>query len=62
MQKNHLGLTHIVSVAFSINQSSIRVIEKIGIKSVTHFYHPKLSKFPNLRQCYLYSIELGLEE
>jgi len=61
MQKNHLGLTHIVSVAFRINQSSIRV-EKIGVKKVTHFYHPKLSKFPDLRQCYLYSIELGLEE
>ena len=50
------GIKEILSMAPSVNRPSITVMQKIGMKRVKTFYHPKLQYHPDLQECCLYSI------
>ncbi len=52
-----LKLPEIVSVAPSINITSIKVMEKIGMQKASTFNHPLLKEYPNLESCVLYKIK-----
>jgi RimJ/RimL family protein N-acetyltransferase len=52
-----VNLSTIYSVAPLINQASIHVMEKIGMKKIGQFAHPKLIDFPELAQCVVYKCE-----
>ncbi len=51
---NNLGLKKITSIASSINTPSIHVMQKLGMKYVKEFDHPKLLEFKKLKTCVLY--------
>jgi RimJ/RimL family protein N-acetyltransferase len=49
-----LQLEEVISIAPSVNLPSIKVMEKIGMKHVRSFVHPKLANVPHLHSCELY--------
>ena len=51
-----LKLPQIIAVAVEQNLPSIRVMEKIGLKKVGKFKHPKLKEYPDLEACVAYGI------
>lgn len=51
---DHLELTEIYSVAPVVNTPSIRVMEKLGMRQLDTFDHPKLYDFPTLQRCVVY--------
>lgn len=52
-----LGINEVYSLASSKNLSSIRVMQKIGMKYQHDFEHPELLEYPRLQPCSLYKIE-----
>lgn len=52
----HLGLEKIVSFTSVLNKRSINVMEKIGLKYVKNFHHPKIESGRRLREHVLYAI------
>ena len=56
--KEELKLPKVYAVAPEINVNSIAVMEKIGMKKVREFEHPKLIDFPDIKDCVLYEINL----
>jgi RimJ/RimL family protein N-acetyltransferase len=54
-----LALEKIIAVAPVINIPSIKVMQKIGMKKVKEFKHPKLIDYTTLVNCVLYESELG---
>lgn len=53
---SNTDLDSIFSVAPSVNQPSINVMQKIGMQKVGEFAHPKLVDFPELENCVVYKI------
>lgn len=53
---NTLQLEKVISIAPVQNVPSIHIMEKIGMKRVKEFMHPKLIKTPHLNPCVLYQI------
>ena len=53
-ENHHLNKIH--ATAPVVNQPSIRVMEKIGMRKDLEFRHPKLTGYPLLETCALYSI------
>lgn len=51
---DELGLDSVVSVAPTVNVGSIRVMEKIGMRSEGTFKHSALGSYPFLETCALY--------
>jgi len=51
-----IGLHSIISTAPLINQPSIHVMERSGMKKLRHFKHPRLKSFPKLEECVCYEI------
>ncbi|MFC5044736.1 GNAT family N-acetyltransferase [Aquimarina hainanensis] len=51
---DYLQLDSIYAVAPVINKKSELIMTKIGMQKVTTFTHPKLSDYPNLKDCLLY--------
>lgn len=49
-----LNLTEVISVAPKINEPSIAVMRKIGLRKVYEFNHPLLKDTPRLLTCVLY--------
>lgn len=54
---NTLNLSQIVAVCTLNNQTSERVMQKIGMKKQSEFKHPKLKDAPAYEDCMWYSIE-----
>lgn len=53
----HLGIKNILSVAPQINTQSISIMQKIGMKELVKFEHPKLTNDARLVNCICYSSE-----
>ncbi len=51
---NSLELNQVRAIAPSTNLRSIRVMEKVGMKFLGNFEHPKLYEFPSLVNCVCY--------
>lgn len=56
--KDKFNLAEIFSVAPRINDNSIKVMHKIGMKFVQEFTYQKLIDYPKIKQCVLYKINL----
>ena len=56
--KTHLKQERVFSMAPKININSIKVMEKIGMRHVKDFEHPKLMQYPKLKKCVLFDLEL----
>lgn len=54
---NSLGIQEVFSVTPIPNKASIKVMEKIGMKKIAEFEHPKIEVGHPLRTCVLYKIE-----
>ena len=54
---NKLGLKNIIATAPIINIKSIRVMEKVGMKKLTEFKHPRLKSDKRLEDCVCYEIK-----
>ncbi len=52
-----VGLDQVCSVAPAINQPSIQVMKKIGLRFEYEFAHPLLLNFNRIRKCVLYSVD-----
>ena len=57
--QTQLGLDQIFAMAPKTNSASIQVMDKIGMRFIKEFEHPKLQSHPNLRACVLYRIDLS---
>lgn len=55
--KEKLNIPVIYSTAPLVNEKSIRIMQKIGMKSYTDFEHPKLPKESHLQLCVAYKID-----
>lgn len=53
---NKIKLNEILSVAPASNVASINVMKKIGMSYEYDFKHPKLSQYPSIENCSLYTI------
>jgi len=53
---DELSLDRIVSVAPKANLSSVKVMQKIGMKELISFRHPLLEDYPALVECVCYEI------
>lgn len=53
---SNLSLSRIISICPVINLTSERVMQKIGMKKMGEFKHPKLGDFPDLEDCCWYEI------
>ena len=49
-----LKIKSIYSIAPTVNEKSILVMEKIGMKKVQNFNHPLLKEYKSLEECVLY--------
>ena len=49
-----LKINEVISIAPAVNQPSIKIMKKIGMKYVQSFDHPKLKDFAPLQLCELY--------
>ncbi len=54
---SELGIKKIVAVAPKINEPSIHVMKKIGMRKVKEFQHPSIATHSKLQPCVLYIIE-----
>ncbi|RFC55346.1 GNAT family N-acetyltransferase [Brumimicrobium aurantiacum] len=54
---NNLNLEKIISTCTLQNKKSEKVMQKIGMKKVKKFKHPKLKAFPAYENCLLYEIK-----
>lgn len=54
---NHLNLNEIYAITATLNKRSERIMEKIGMKKVGEFDHPKLPKGHPLERHVLYNIK-----
>jgi RimJ/RimL family protein N-acetyltransferase len=52
-----LKIKTIYSIAPIVNEKSILVMEKIGMKKVENFMHPLLKDYPKLVECVLYEVK-----
>jgi len=48
------NINTVYSFASLANEGSIRVMQKIGMKQVGTFIHPKIVDYPSLRECVVY--------
>lgn len=53
---NQFELDEIVSIAVTQNFSSIRIMQKLGMKYDKNFIHPKLAQWPEIEECVLYRL------
>jgi len=53
---NQLQLNSIISTCTLQNKNSEKVMQKIGMKKVREFQHPKLTAYPTMQTCLLYEI------
>lgn len=53
---NELKLNKIISICTRDNIKSERVMQKIGMKKVGEFNHPKLKEYPDFERCVCYEI------
>lgn len=58
---NTFDLKEIYSFAPLINEASIKVMQKIGMKHIGQFEHPKLGDYPLLRGCTVYKAKKIVE-
>lgn len=56
---DHLKIEEVYSVAVTINKPSIKVMEKIGMRYVETFVHPRLKDNDRLKDCVLYKYTSG---
>ena len=57
---NEIKLKNIKSICPEVNDTSEKVMKKLGMKKTKSFNHPLLSKFKELEKCVLYQIENNL--
>ena len=50
----HLNLPQIFSIASQLNENSIKVMDKIGMRYLRNFEHPNLIEHPKLKNCVVY--------
>jgi RimJ/RimL family protein N-acetyltransferase len=53
---HELNLKEVYSTAPKINTPSIRIMDKIGMRKLGEFVHPKLLDKANLKDCVVYSV------
>lgn len=53
---NTLDIDHIISTCIPQNQASENIMQKIGMKKVGEFDHPKLMDHPTMKTCVVYRI------
>ena len=53
---NQLHINKVISTCTLGNKSSEKVMQKIGMKKISEFEHPKLEEYPEMQPCLLYEI------
>ena len=53
---NQLHINKVISTCTLGNKSSEKVMQKIGMKKISKFEHPKLEEYPEMQPCLLYEI------
>lgn len=56
---NDLKLDRVIATCTLHNSKSENVMQKIGMKSMGEFMHPKLSDFPDYQRCIWYEVKNG---
>ncbi len=53
---NQLHINKVISTCTIANKSSEKVMQKIGMRKISEFKHPKLEEYPKIQTCLLYEI------